>query len=345
MKVLLYQLKLMRLLVYNYSVGWGDGTSDANQTANATHSYATAGKHTVTITGIFPAISFSPTNGGDAISKDKIISIDQWGGQIWKTFLFSFFECTNLNIKATDAPNLSKITSLSGMFNGCTSLTKGCSNWDVSTVTSMGGMFSGSGFNGDLSNWDVSKVTSMNYMFFGTTSFNQNIGMWDISSLTSAENMLKEATSFSTTNYDALLKGWSTKAAGETTVPDNVNLNVDSKYCAGKNAKTSLIKKGWAITDKGSDFKACTTGINDNKAKVVSLYPNPAKNNIKIVLETGEIITSIKVFDLLGKKVISKTVNRQNNYQLDITNLKRRAIYIMKIKTNSGVIAKRIITK
>ena len=54
-----------RALTYNYSVDWGDGSVSNGQTTNATHTYATAGEHIVSITGVFPAIQFSNVNSND----------------------------------------------------------------------------------------------------------------------------------------------------------------------------------------------------------------------------------------------------------------------------------------
>ncbi|MEM9849091.1 MAG: LamG-like jellyroll fold domain-containing protein, partial [Bacteroidota bacterium] len=44
--------------VYNYSVDWGDGTSDTGLTGDASHIYATPGLYTVSIEGEFPGIFF-----------------------------------------------------------------------------------------------------------------------------------------------------------------------------------------------------------------------------------------------------------------------------------------------
>ena len=46
---------------YDYSVAWGDRTTDSNVTGDITHTCATAGTYTVTITGAFPRIYFNNT--------------------------------------------------------------------------------------------------------------------------------------------------------------------------------------------------------------------------------------------------------------------------------------------
>ncbi len=58
------------------------------------------------------------------------------------------------------------------------------SSWDVSKATSMWGMFfQATNFNHNIGGWDVSKVTDMNYMFAEATNFNQDIRNWNISSI------------------------------------------------------------------------------------------------------------------------------------------------------------------
>jgi len=59
---------------YNYTVDWGDGSTDTGITANITHTYASEGIYTVKISGDFPAIYFN--NSGD---RRKILEILEWG--------------------------------------------------------------------------------------------------------------------------------------------------------------------------------------------------------------------------------------------------------------------------
>ena len=93
--------------------------------------------------------------------------------------------------------DVSKITTMSHMFNGMTSFNKDIGGWDVSNVTDMEGMFNGAtSFNKDIGGWDVSKVTDMEGMFNGATSFNKDIGGWVVSKVTDMEGMFKGASSF-----------------------------------------------------------------------------------------------------------------------------------------------------
>ncbi|MDH7447529.1 BspA family leucine-rich repeat surface protein [Aquimarina sp. 2201CG14-23] len=183
---------------YNYIVDWGDGTIETGFTGNATHLYATADTYTVKITGDFPRIYFN--NTGDI---EKIQSIEQWGTQPWKSFQNAFSGCSQLQITANDAPDLSDVTNLTNMFRSCTSLdTPDFSNWDTSSITVMKEMFyRANNFDGNITNWDVGKVTSFELMFYEAFKFNQNISNWNIGESVSTKvinmnSMFSTASSF-----------------------------------------------------------------------------------------------------------------------------------------------------
>ena len=186
---------------YYYTVDWGDGTSDSGLTGNITHSYATPGTYQVAITGTFPQIFFNDDNGLDDIypDREKILSIDQWGSIQWKSMNSAFIGCYNLDMLATDVPDLSQVTSLANMFNVCPSLIGNDSfrEWDVSTIMYMGAMFAGTNlFNIDIGNWDVSNVREMSAMFLGALSFNQDIGSWNVGNVTGMSSMFLNAQAF-----------------------------------------------------------------------------------------------------------------------------------------------------
>ena len=181
---------------YNYDIDWdGDGVFDAFNVNGMITSpaYSNAGTYQVAIRGTFPAINFSFLNQTE---KNKIVSIDQWGCIIWKSFNLAFSGCTNLNYNATDAPNLANVTEMIAMFQS-TPLNGDLNNWDVSNVQNMSAMFSNAtNFNGNIDNWDVSNVTNFHLMFNGATSFNRNIDGWDVSAGTNFGAMFQGATSF-----------------------------------------------------------------------------------------------------------------------------------------------------
>ncbi len=207
---------------YNFLVDWGDGQSSTITGYNqpeVTHTYSSPGVYTLTINGTLVGWRFN--NGGDKL---KLLEISQWGNLNLGNSGSYFYGASNLNLTATDAPDLtgttnlyqafknaanlgntgdmngwdvSKVTNMREMFNGASSFNQPIGNWNVSSVTSMDAMFAvASSFNQPIGNWNVSSVTSMSFMFAGASSFNRPIGGWDVSSVTNMAEMFSGASSF-----------------------------------------------------------------------------------------------------------------------------------------------------
>lgn len=125
--------------------------------------------------------------------------INQWGSAEWVSMENAFQGYGSLQVTATDIPDLSNVTSLKGMFAGCSILNTpfNINNWDVSNINNISGMFSGcQNFNQALSLWDTSNVTDMSSLFEGARQFNQNIGNWDTSNVTDMSKLFKDAFDF-----------------------------------------------------------------------------------------------------------------------------------------------------
>jgi len=234
---------------YNAIINWGDGTLDSTITTfddvDLTHSYTTAGIYTVTITGTFPWIYFN--NGGDKL---KIQTIDNWGDLGSRSFLNSFYGCTNLVINALDGPNLNSVITMNTAFRNCININPQIYNWDTSNIRFMSATFDGcSSFNRNLSDLDTSLVQHLTNCLRNATSYDQDLGSMDVTSLTIATNFLNGVT-LSTSNYDSLLIGWEGQS-----VQNNVNFHGgNSKYSAGAaaTARAALISDHtWTITDGG----------------------------------------------------------------------------------------------
>jgi len=144
--------------------------------------------------GTFNQFSFSNFSN----NRLDIVSVEQWGTTVWSSFHSAFWYCTNLDVTATDIPNLSTCTDMSGMFVNCTKLVNGngsISGWQTANVTNMNYMFQGAtAFNQQL-NWNTANVTSMGYVFQGATSFNQQLN-WNTANVTTMGYMFYGATSF-----------------------------------------------------------------------------------------------------------------------------------------------------
>lgn len=166
------------------TASWGDGTvsliSSSTQ-VDRTHSYATPGVYTVSITGQGQGFQFN--NGGD---RNKLIDIGQWGS-ISGSVGSAFYGCANLIGTAADPQTISDLASYfraTGNFNGY------INNWNTANASDMLYTFGdATKFNQPIGNWNVSNITRMSNAFLYASSFNQNLGAWNVEKVTEAARM------------------------------------------------------------------------------------------------------------------------------------------------------------
>ncbi|MCH5717868.1 BspA family leucine-rich repeat surface protein [Niabella hibiscisoli] len=206
------------------------GSGSANGTITITFPSPGTYRLRMTPSGTTPLHTMKfPLGSSPTRDARKLLDIEQWGTAVWSTFEQSFQNCTNLTLTATDAPNLTNVTSMLGtfsnapkligtgmpgwnvsqvtnmreMFRGDVVFNQPLNNWNVGNVTDMSGMFfQAAAFNQPLDNWDVGKVTSMVNLFYQATSFNQNINSWNVSNVTNMTSM------FQLTNFNQPLNNW-----------------------------------------------------------------------------------------------------------------------------------------
>ncbi len=183
-----------------------------------------AGEYLVKVSagkGAFYRIYFGPYGTYSYGDKHKLVEIQQWGDVEWSTMEQAFPSCGNLLITATDAPNLTKVTNMSYMFDGCSLI------------------------NTDLSSWDVSNVENMDGVFYYCESFNQSLGAWNVKAVSTMENMLS-TTGLSIDNYNKTLKGW----AENPKTPNNITLGAEGLKYSDKVSHDKLVnEKGWKTID------------------------------------------------------------------------------------------------
>lgn len=129
----------------------------------------------------------------------RLVEVEQWGIAGWKSMENAFSGCNNLDVTATDIPDLTDVFSMSKMFLGCNSLNgfPNFNDWNTESVQNFSQMFMNAGsFNQDISNWDTKNATDMSNMFRNATSFNQNINDWITDNVVNMASMFSEASSF-----------------------------------------------------------------------------------------------------------------------------------------------------
>ena len=286
---------------YTGTIDWGDGNTDVNDGTITQHTYATAGTYTVIIDGDCTGWDVGNTIGGTTYWT----SVVNWGQlQLgFDNYGYNFAYCSNLDLSSvSDTLDLTGVTIFDGLFESCTSLTtiNNINSWSTSAITSMSGMFLGctsfnqalsfntsavttmgqlfsgcsvfnqplsfdtssvedmsrmfrdaTAFNQNISSWNTSAVTDMYQMFQNATAFNQNIGTWNVANVANFTNFMtgKTPATFSTANLDAIYNGWS--ASG---VQANCNISFGTaKYTVAASAGRAILTgvNTWIITDGG----------------------------------------------------------------------------------------------
>lgn len=83
-------------------------------------------------------------------------------------------------------------------------------------------------------------------------------------------------------------------------------------------------------------------GINDNNLSKFVVYPNPSNDNW-YVSSTNQEISTIELFDIMGKKIASFQPN-STNYSINNENLSK-GVYFAKVYSDGGVNSLKLIKK
>ena len=170
--------------------------------------------------------------------------------------LFKYINLYNVNFDVSKW-DVSNVTNMNYMFNGCIKFDCDLSNWDVSNVLFMASMFdkcqnfTGKGlenwdvskvrntqymfndckeFNCDLSKWNTRSIIHMHYMFYNCKKFDCDLSNWDVSNV---ENMM--STFFGCTKFTGKgLENWD--------VSNVTDMNVMFEYCFNLKNKPSWYK-------------------------------------------------------------------------------------------------------
>jgi surface protein len=266
------RIPVANLGTYNFTAYWGDGTktivtnssSLISGLGNCGHlsaycflksaAYPTGSAFTVTILPTtnagFPRIVFAD----NATDRAKITKIKQWGTIFWTSMNSAFYGCSNVEVTASDAPNLTTPTTmnLGFMFRDATKVgdpaittqaaRDAWNTWNTSKVTSITSMFQGaSNFNQNIGNWNTSEVTTSGYTFSGASKFNQDISAktvdgtvrWNTSKVRDMARMFASAAAFNQN-----IGSWNTSAV----------TNMNSMFQSATNFNQDISRKANSVS-------------------------------------------------------------------------------------------------
>ena len=247
-------------------IGNPDNSGSEEGSGHHTVEFTEAGTYRVEISVGLTRINFG--EGGD---EQKILEVEQWGDIAWSSMAMAFFGAVNLDVTASDTPDLSDVERMSRMFENAESMRGNNANWE----------------------WNTGSVSYMISTFRDAEAFNQDLGRWDVSSLSEARGMLTNS-GLSVENYDNLLIGW-----------EGQDLNFEVPfgaagiyYCEGEDERHSIIENyGWSINDDGrrcpAEFEVAITETDDPVVEGEELTVNADIQNIGDEPGAQEIVLEI----------------------------------------------------
>jgi hypothetical protein len=73
-----------------------------------------------------------------------------------------------------------------------------------------------------------------------------------------------------------------------------------------------------------------------------TVYPNPTTGELHVTLSRCHAVTSVEIFDVYGRNILSHTAHRTPHTVLDISHL-QAGIYFLKITTENETITKKVV--
>jgi len=124
--------------------------------------------------------------------------------------------------------------------------------------------------------------------------------------------------------------------AGNYTVSIDVPGVPSPNYCIGD------VEEGEEITDieiTFDDYNSIAKRVGSHTSILV--YPNPTTGELRI--KNGELrINGVEIYDVMGKKLLEEKENLTFLRSYDLT-VFPKGIYFLKITTENGVVAKKVI--
>jgi len=178
--------------MFNLRRSWGFRTP----IASAALSSFPSNRPSTDCTCILHNINFQESINEVVQSESKCENITLWNVSRITSLSDAFTGCTAFN-QDISRWNVELVTDLSSTFAGATNFDRNLSSWNVERVASLYGTFdNATNFNGDISSWNIEQVTSLRYTFRGAMDFNGDLSGWNVEKVTTLANAFNGATSF-----------------------------------------------------------------------------------------------------------------------------------------------------
>ena len=316
-----FKLPLTTSTGLNIVVDWGDATTSTitnHLDAAVTHTYASAGTYSISITGTLPGWQFN--NTGDKL---KILNIASYG-VLNITTNAAFYGCTNLISNATDAPTITT-TDLTNTFRSCTNFNNNIGSWSVSAVTNMNTMFfTASAFNNggssSIGSWNTGAVTTMATMFASAGNFNQNIGSWNTGLVTNMTSMFNGCSAFNQ-NISSWNTGAVTTMASMFASAGNFNQPIGTWNTALVTNMTSMFYNATAFNQNIGSWNTGAVTTMATMFNNATAFNQPLSFNTGLVTNMSSMFQGATAFDQnLGALNVANVTNF-TNFMLGKTNL------------------------
>ena len=260
--------------------------------------------------------AFAINNGTD---RSRLIDVKEWGNVAWTSMQNAFNGCNNLNITASDIPNLAGVTDMSFMFYGCSILNGpvNINSWNTASVTNMIYMFyEASAFNQNIGTWNTATITNMSSMFAFTSAFNQNISAWNTAAVTSMNFMFAYSSRFNQ-NINSWNTATVTNMAGMFYGARAFNQNIGSWNTAAVIDMNSMFYLASAFNQNiGSWNTAAVTNMSYMFNSAIAFNQNIGSWNTSAVTNMSYMFNSASAFNQnIGAWNTAKVTNMSSMFR------------------------------
>ncbi|XMO87206.1 chondroitinase-B domain-containing protein [Algibacter sp. AS12] len=185
--------------------------------------------------------------------------------------------------------------------------------------------------------YDLSSIHSLDLIQFTTTNKSDSFGYQIWVSTTGTED--SDFTMVLPTSTDLLL------TATGTTDFNTYEVDTEAQYIKligfGRfNSTGDTRKSQWNAIGEIEFYGSESLSVNDNQLSNLNIYPNPAKNSIKIE-HLNATITSLSIYSIQGRKVLEQSLKHSDSkIEVNISSLVN-GLYLLTIKDENGTQASR----